>query len=401
MKPSSPGFIGKRLTEAREARGLTITALGEILGITKQSISQYEKDLQTPRPEIMERISNKLNLPKHFFLTPVHELPSNTIFYRSMSAATKRARTCAERKFYWLKEIVNYLRTFIVFKEVNFPSIVIKDPFKLSSNDIEHIATQSRRHWNLSDNVISHVVMLLENNGVIITYGDLDNDKLDAFSEWSEDDNTPYIFLGSDKQSAVRSRFDAAHELGHIVLHRSVSKSEFFQTVNHKILERQAHRFASAFLLPEETFMRDLYAPTLDAFLLLKDKWKVSIGMMIKRCEDIGIVNEDSLNKLWINYSRRGWRKKEPLDDKLAIEKPIFLRRCIELLIDNSIQSRDDILIHLPFAPSDIEKLAVLPENYMDPKQEKVEPLPLLRKIKEKTELKREGNSNVIPLHRK
>ena len=86
---------------------------------------------------------------------------------------------------------------------------------------------------------------------------------------------------------------------------------------------------------------------------------------------------------------------------KLAIEKPIFLRRCIELLIDNSIQSRDDILIHLPFAPSDIEKLAVLPENYMDPKQEKVEPLPLLRKIKEKTELKREGNSNVIPLHRK
>lgn len=42
-------------------------------------------------------------------------------------------------------------------------------------------------------------------------------DEIDAFSLWRDD--RPYIFLNTSK-SAERSRFDAAHELGHLVLHR-------------------------------------------------------------------------------------------------------------------------------------------------------------------------------------
>jgi len=49
----------------------------------------------------------------------------------------------------------------------------------------------------------------------------------------------------------------------------------------------------------------------------LKPKWKVSIGVMIKRLENLDIISEDEAKRLWINYNRRGWRREEPLDNDI------------------------------------------------------------------------------------
>ena len=50
MKPNTPGFIGKRLKEGREARELSMQGLAELLGVSRQSISKYESNDQSPRP---------------------------------------------------------------------------------------------------------------------------------------------------------------------------------------------------------------------------------------------------------------------------------------------------------------------------------------------------------------
>jgi Zn-dependent peptidase ImmA (M78 family) len=94
---------------------------------------------------------------------------------------------------------------------------------------------------------------------------------------------------GKDKASAVRSRFDAAHELAHLLLHRKVDGRRVKNTADWKILETQAHRFAAAFLLPAKSFSDELWAATLDGMLARKGRRKVSIAMMIVRCEHIGI----------------------------------------------------------------------------------------------------------------
>ena len=39
MKLGTPGFVGPRLREAREGRGLTAMSLAELLGITRSAIS--------------------------------------------------------------------------------------------------------------------------------------------------------------------------------------------------------------------------------------------------------------------------------------------------------------------------------------------------------------------------
>jgi len=360
MRPGTPGFIGARLTEAREARGFTVTSLSELIGVSKQAVSQYEKGSASPHPEAMQGIVEALHLPLEFFLRPTGELTLPTVFYRSLSAATKAERARADRRFGWLREVVCYVRAFVELPPANLPNLGLPgDPNALVESDLEGVASEIRRFWNLGDGPISNVVWLLENNGVVVARDELGSEALDAFSAWV--DGTPYVFLGSDKGSAARSRLDAAHELAHLLLHRGVDRSQLYQQADHRLLEDQAFRFAGAFLLPASSFARDFYVPTLDALRVLKSKWAVSVGMMIKRAEDLTLISPDQARRLWISYNRRGWKRKEPLDDELPIEQPRLLRRSMELIVNEAGQSHAHVLSELPFAVSDVEELASLP----------------------------------------
>src|SRR5262245_49925777 len=132
MRPGTPEFIGERLHEARETRGITQVTLAELLGVSNRAISQYEKGLGTPHPEIMKVIPDKLNLPSQFFFTPLPPKEEETIiFYRSLRSTTATARAQSEGKYHWLKEMIaDYLETIVEFPPVNFPDWPMpKDPF--------------------------------------------------------------------------------------------------------------------------------------------------------------------------------------------------------------------------------------------------------------------------------
>lgn len=366
MKPGTPGFVGARLREAREARGITVISLADRLGITRAAIYQYERDEQTPRPEVMDDISNTLGLSLAYFRKPAHRLSlDGNIFYRSKSTSTKGARAKAEKRYFWLQEIVDYLRQFVQFPKVNIPDFNLDpNPLLLSPDQIEDLAIKTRRHWGLGDGPIANMVGLLESNGVIVARDRLDAEALDAFSEFYLEDETPYIVLGSEKlgltKSSVRSRYDAAHELGHLVLHKHADKKQLAKLEIHNEVERQAHRFSGAFLFPAQAFGREFCSSSLDALRFLKPKWKVSIAMMIKRAENLGHITSQQYTSLYINMSQRRWRTVEPYDDKIAVEDPRLLTRAFELILSNGLQTKDDILSALVFPPPDIEQLANL-----------------------------------------
>lgn len=368
MKLGTPNFIGARLREAREARGLNAISLAEMLGITRSAISLYENGNASPQPEMMQRIADKLNLPISFFLKPIQEVQvDNPIYYRSMSSATKMARVRAERWFYWIHDyIVPYFRQYVTLPKVTIPHFEVSDIHKLSNEDIENLASNIRHQWNLSNGPVSNMTLLLENNGVIISRIELCADTLDAFSVWCSDDNTPYIILSADKNSAARARLDVAHEFAHLVLHKNLSKKQINNSNDFKLIEEQAFRFASAFLVPSVTFSRDLYSPSLDALRSLKSKWLVSIGMMIKRASDLNLITEDQAQRMWINYNRRGWRKEEPLDRTMQIETPRLLRKVLDLINNEKIQIPEQILATIGLSPNDIEMIAGLNPGYFN-----------------------------------
>ncbi len=372
MKRGTPGFIGARLKEAREARGLTATALAEILDVSRQAISQYENEQQSPRPEVMARMEQVLNLPLAFFYRPVPQgkPEARRIFYRSMNSATKLARLRVERRYEWLTEIAAYLRQYVNFPPVRYPRFEVpRDPRELSWEDVEDFAAMTRQFWGLGDGPISNVVWLLENKGAVVARGMVEADELDAFSEWHEwqtKANTPYIFLGADKESGPRSRYDAAHELGHLIMHRDIDPKHIGNKSTFKVIENQAHRFAGAFLLPALAFSNDFSIANLDAFWALKPKWKVSVAMMVHRSEDLGLVEKGQARRLWINRTRRGWRLKEPLDDELPIERPRLLKRGFSMIVEEGLQSLDDIRAALPYSAGDIVELAGLPMRFLE-----------------------------------
>lgn len=369
MKLGTPGFVADRLREAREARALTGIALSEMVGVTRQAISNYEKGHGSPRPEVLKKISDVLNVPPHRFSLPINTSESTALFFRSMSAATKTARLRAKARFVWLREMVNILAQQVEFPAVNLPSFDIPtDPSRLSPEDIEQYANETRRFWDMGDAPISNVVWLLENNGAIVARDELAADTLDAFSEFVQDEQRPYIVLGADKGSPLRSRFDAAHELGHLILHRQVDRSRLTSS-DLKRIEDQAHLYAGAFLLPAKTFTQDLYCIALDTLKALSPKWKVSIAAMIKRATNLELISEEKAHRLWIQISKLGYRKKEPLDSELPIEEPRILLRSMELYLNTSGLKPSQILFDLALAANDVQTLCGLPESLLSERQ--------------------------------
>jgi Zn-dependent peptidase ImmA (M78 family)/DNA-binding XRE family transcriptional regulator len=354
---------------------LTASSLADLIGISRQAIYQYEASIQSPRPEITEKLANTLSMPVSYFRY-ANEIETGNIFYRSMSAATKADRLRGESRYRWLRMILTYLSEYLKFPDVNFPEFNIPtNPNNISDEQIEEFAVQVRSFWNLSNIPISNVILLLENNGAHVTYDELYADTLDAFSDILPiPDTPPYIILGSDKGIAVRSRFDAAHELGHKILHKNVERSALNRKADHSLMEKQAHRFAAAFLLPADAFASDFYSSNLDTLLNLKSKWKCSVAMMIKRAGDLNFISPEQEKSLWISLSRRGWKTKEPLDDEIKIEQPQLIKRAFEMLINEKVKTKQEILSQIPLSPIDIEKLAGLNQGYLTETEEEISP---------------------------
>lgn len=369
MKRSTSGFVGSHLREARKIRGQTATALAEQLGLTKQAISSYETGHKSPSPEVSDRISEILDLPIEFFLSKDsgRSRDISPRFYRSMAAATKTAREKAESKSNLLIQLTEIVESLVEIPLPNLPDFKPpSDPNKITTEYIENAAIEARAFWGLGNGPISNVVWLLENNGVLIVRRSLEASTLDAFSLWV--DERPYVLLSTDKGSAVRSRFDIAHELGHLLLHRNVPNL-CVQTSNYfKLIESQAHRFAGAFLFPEKSFVMEIVNCNLEAFRLMKRRWKVSIAMMLKRSQDLELVGEKKAELLWRYYMKNGWKTQEPFDDIIEIEQPYLLKESIQLILDEGILSSTELVEELRMYHRDVEDIAGLPQDFLAPK---------------------------------
>ncbi|MDP9412932.1 MAG: XRE family transcriptional regulator [Pseudomonadota bacterium] len=397
MTVGTPGFVSERLTEARESLGLTKVALSELIDVTPMAISQYESGT-SPRPEILDQVGQKLGFPRSFFLRAPLPDDDAPIFWRSNAAATKIARQRGLQRLKWSKEIASYLTDYFEFPKVDFPDELFSDvDFReLTTADVEGTADRLRQFWGFGQAPVPDLLLELENSGTITGRINMAAETLDAFSQWSTSIGIPFVLVGRDRASAVRSRFDAAHELGHLLLHRNVDRKRINSKEDFNLIEKQAHRFAAAFLLPARAFADELWTPSLDGFLALKERWRVSISMMIMRCETIGITEKEETQRLYINYNRRGWRTEEPLDSVLKHEEPKILKRSFEALIQEGIKSRQQIIDDLALPTREVEQLAGLPTGFFSASRAEVKAFPALKEsVRAATS---EGLDNVVNL---
>ncbi len=365
-------ILGYRIKEARIARGYTADELAKKIGVTKQSISKYENNQAKVSLENAVRLSEELDFPIEFFMKKKDNYGNsnneNPIFFRSLRSTTKKIKYSLGQYILFIEEFYSYFSKFIEFPKFNICKN-INDNYKIGCSDehIEEVASKLREYWNLGNGPIGNMTKILEKNGIIITRFDIETHKVDAFSNITAS-GTPIVVLSSDKKSAVRSRMDLAHELGHIILHSKLSSKDIQE--NYNIIEDEAKKFAGAFLLPDKEFSNDIYSINIDNFVYLKRKWKVSIAGMIVRANQLNLITNDQQTYLFKRISAKKWRIQEPLDDTIEYEKPSILREATELLLDNNIISADELVRELAFSRNEIEKLCFLKEGYLYKKKD-------------------------------
>ncbi len=331
-------FNPSRFEFARKRRGFTKKDLATSVGLTSRSISMFENNESAPSEDTLKLLAKELSFPLSFFKQDddVDTLDENAVSFRSLS------KMSATRKYSALSSGAMAI-AFNKWIEQRF-DLPAPDLIEFArDDDPEMAAIALRQQWGLGELAISNLVHLMEAKGIRVFSLAEDTVDVDAFSLWKDD--VPFVFLNTMK-SAERSRFDAAHELGHLVLHKHAIPTG-------TDVERDADKFASAFLMPASNIRASLSRlETVPSLIKAKKNWKVSLAALAYRIHKLGIISDWHYRTLCIEMSKNGFTKKEP--ESIPREQSKIWEMIFENLRADNI-TKADIAKDLDILPSEIE----------------------------------------------
>ncbi|WP_198036888.1 ImmA/IrrE family metallo-endopeptidase [Nocardia sp. BMG51109] len=289
-------FDAGRLTQARQLAGLTKAAVAEQVGVSGAAVSQWESQTSPPRPDHLVRLAEVLDVPIEFFAggRPFARLDSAAAHFRSLRSTRvcQRAKAVAFVEQVW--ELTYALEKRVQFPPVDLPGFLPDDTDRLP--DTPAAAARSLRlHWGLGTGPIPHLVRTMERHGIVATmvsFADADTATVNAFS--TSRMPRPLIVLTPDRSDDVYwHRFTAAHELGHLVLHRDAAPGDAQQ-------EREADAFAAEFLTPAGQ-IHDQLPSRFDIKVLeqLGREWGVSLKSLVYRCRELGTISDASARRAY------------------------------------------------------------------------------------------------------
>lgn len=326
------GFDPARLTQARLLAGLTKADLAAEMRLSAAAIGQFEAGLATPRAEHIPRLAAVLNVPVGFFAAgrPYARVDAGVAHFRSLRSTRVRERAKAITYVEQVWELTNALERYVELPELNLPDISEEN-----LADPTSAARLARAHWNLSPGPIPHLVRTLETHGIVVTLLPLSKDeaaRIDAFS--TSQLPRPIVVLTPDRADNVyRHRFTAAHELGHLLLHRDIASGDHQR-------EREANAFAAELLAPADEIKAELQ-PRLRIHELaeLSRRWGISIKSLIKRSRELGQTSDSSARRAYQRLNEiqaAGLAPDEPIASYPG-ETPCLLSRAYDLAEQNGL----------------------------------------------------------------
>lgn len=291
-------MIGERIQQARKASGLTLRALGEEAGVSAMAISKYENNQSIPSSRVLLALAKALGVRTEYFFRRVSVELVN-VNHREHERLPEKE----EQKV--LADVKEQLERWLTLEEVmpapwSIPFSVPEDlPDQLTSYDeIEDVATKMRHHWDLGLNPIPDLIDTIETRGIKVLITRYDGHK--HFNGLSAQVNGAPVVVVGKSWVGDRQRFTLAHELGHLVLHGLLTSS--------LDEELACHRFAGAFLVPEESVKSCLGARRtrleLQELFLLKHEWGLSMMAWSYRAKDLHIISEATHKELWRHHLR-------------------------------------------------------------------------------------------------
>jgi Zn-dependent peptidase ImmA (M78 family)/DNA-binding XRE family transcriptional regulator len=318
-------FDGRRLAVARRLACMPRSELARRIEVTPAAVTQYERGLSRPTTAVLARIVLTLGMPVEFFSRGLDlpEVRSSTAHFRSLRSTPANRREQALAFGELALAVLDLVERYVDLPPVRLPSIAL--PAQPSEADVADAARRARRELAVGAGPVPHVVRLLEAHGVLVVRLPAEgfDARVDAFSSSETASGRPLVVMSPLKDDKARSRFDAGHELGHLLMHADVEPGS-------KVVESQAMSFAAEFLMPRAE-IEDSLPTRIDwqVFHALKRHWGVSLKALVYRAHTLGRLSDLSYRRANDQLDRWGHPEPGPLGPP---ESPSVLGAAAELL---------------------------------------------------------------------
>jgi len=322
--------IGLRIQQARRRRGLSLRDLAaREVGVSHTTLAKYERGVSTPNSATLLRISRVLGFGLDYFLRP-------TRIGEIRPAYRKKDGLGAREEGQIIEEIRDWLERYLTAEQIRGedPHFAYPEGFPYSVRTLEEVeaaALALRAVWAIGLDPLDNLTGHLEDKGIRVGVIDA-HDDFDACAFLAYVEGSVPVIVTNLRGPGDRQRYNLAHELGHLVLDVGAPLDE----------ERACHRFAGAFLAPRSTLLEDMgerrqHLSPVELFVL-KQKYGVSMGALVHRARDLGIIKEAEKKRLYDDLQELGWKVEEPGG---PIEHPTRFRVLVlQALAENLIGQR-------------------------------------------------------------
>ncbi|ENU41178.1 helix-turn-helix domain-containing protein [Acinetobacter johnsonii] len=328
-----------RFDLARQRRGLTKRELAHRLEVTDRTVSNWYSNQEVDE-KILEKAAEILDFPINFFYgREVEKIQVESVSFRALTKMTARKRDMAISQTILAEMISDWIDQNFELPLPNVPDLhELRSDFSTATigsldeadeNDVRYYLEYSypeacadtvRKAWGLGEQPIPNLIALLESKGIRVFSLTDEAQDVDACCRWTS--GRPFIFLNTSR-TAERCRFDLAHELGHLVMH----KHGIIEGIH---VEQEANAFASAFLMPRRSLLANpLRIPSLKSILSKKEIWQVSAAALTYRYNKLGIITDWNATSIYKQLAQRG-RNNEP--NPIPHESSLLLDKVFQAL---------------------------------------------------------------------
>lgn len=295
-------IFAQRLKAARIQNGITQEELGSRLRITKQAVSKYERGKMEPDSQVLIALSEALQVKPDYFFRPFRVSLEEVEFRKQAALSGRKLESIKNR-------IADKLERYLELEEhLNMPA-AFSNPLARriisGAEEVEAAAEYLHERWKLGYNPIPNVVEMLEDVGIKVAEVEVDG-RFDGLSTFVAE-QVPVVVL-NQAFDALRKRFTALHELGHLLLN-------FFPDTPLQEKERLCNRFAGAMLMPGPVFRAELGEKrlhiSLNELVAIKEYYGISVQAIMYRAHGLGVINKATARRFWQFVNSDPKHKKE------------------------------------------------------------------------------------------
>ncbi|MBI4641577.1 MAG: ImmA/IrrE family metallo-endopeptidase [Candidatus Tectomicrobia bacterium] len=372
-------MVGERIHRQRTTVGMTVAQLAKLIGVNRNTLTNYESGKTEPTASDLVRIADALGCDIIDLLAETPSVAPRFAFRAHAVLHNDPQITVIARKYLRAyREIEEMAGKTLPLKLMQFPF----SPQEIPSNQwIKMAATKTRESCGIRDCGPENITYVLESLGVRCLFF-YKGKGLDGLSVLQDD--MSLVMLRDRNKAVERIIFSGAHELGHLTLHPHLFTTEPNEEGNERDYEAEANLFAGYFLVPSDDLIQvweeeGLYRLSpVYALLLLKQVFRVSFWCLYHRVQQEGLVQLDYPRLVSDVKRLLGIREKakmedlepDPLPPKMLQRSTRFAR----LVYSAFIQEKIGIAKVAEMFQITVDEAKRLTAEWMTPKYELVEP---------------------------